>query len=88
MSGVINPPSDPNQSLAAYQSAAAKTSSSVEPPTVQGGIIGAAATATATGAAATSSTTKPSAAEGMWSMIARAGVVAGALGLAVTLLMV
>jgi hypothetical protein len=61
---------------------------SVEPATVQGGVIGAAATATGTGAASTSSTAKPSGAEGMWSRIARAGAVAGVLGLAVGLLMV
>lgn len=52
--------------------AAAKTTSSVEPPTVQGGVIGAADTAssTATGSATASSTAK-SAAESIWSTIAR-----------------
>jgi len=51
--------------------AAAKTSSSVEPPTVQGGVIGAADTATPSGSAAASSTAKASAAESIWSTIAR-----------------
>jgi hypothetical protein len=52
--------------------AAAKTSSSVEPPTVQGGVIGAAdtTTSTATGSATASSTAK-SAAENIWSTLAR-----------------
>jgi len=72
MSGVINPPTDPNQSLADYMAAAAKTSSSVEPPTVQGGVIGAAdvASTTATGPSTASSTAK-SGAESIWSTLAR-----------------
>jgi len=70
MAGVINPPSDPNQSLANYMTAAAKTSTSVELSTVQGGVIGAALTASSTTTAAPSATSK-SAAESIWSTLAR-----------------
>jgi UDP-N-acetyl-D-mannosaminuronic acid transferase (WecB/TagA/CpsF family) len=49
--------------------AAAKTSGSVEPPTVQGGVIGAADVASSTTAAP--SATAKSAAESIWTMMAR-----------------
>jgi hypothetical protein len=52
--------------------AAAKTTSSVEPPTVQGGVIGAALTASSTASgSATASSTAKSAAESIWSTLAR-----------------
>jgi len=50
--------------------AAAKTTSSVEPQTVQGGVIGAADIASVTTTAAASATAK-SAAESIWSTLAR-----------------
>lgn len=88
MTGVINQPTDPNQSLSKYNAAATKVANSVEPPTVQGGIIGPAASATTSGGgAASSSGAVPSGAESSWNPIVRMGVAVGTLSLAVGLLM-
>jgi len=60
MAGVINTPSDTSTNLAAYQSAAA-TATTIPPPRVQGGILGAPVKAAASPSGSGSSSASPSA---------------------------